>query len=121
MYPSEDAFKICQHWDHVRYKMKSRVPDSKFNAGVFMLNKNSRNAMLPFLNYKIIPTPKHHDNEVLLNCVTSSSVKVEEMDARFNAKNSEDCFFCHTWGSGKRTNPNMSCIIRARQEAENEI
>jgi hypothetical protein len=121
MYPAEDKFKVCQHWDYVRYKMKSRVIDSKFNAGVFMLNKNSRNAMLPFLNYRITPTPVNHDNTVLVNCMVESKVEVEEMDARFNAKNSEDCFFCHTWGSGKRINPNMSCILKAKQEAINEI
>jgi hypothetical protein len=115
MYPSLDSFKVCTHWSVVRYG----VPDNgEFNAGVFILNKASRDHMLPYLKYRFdIPLP-HHDNTALGNCVDDSKVKIEYMNAKFNAKNTGP-WFCHTWGNGKRKNPNMECIRLAKEQANN--
>ena len=118
MYPSLNKFKVCQHWSEVRYKHKGVLPGSHtFNAGVFILTKYSRDVMLPHLNYRI-PHYKH-DNEALVNIVANSQVEVETMDALFNAKNYPDAYFCHAWGGGKRRNPDMDCIMKAKLEVAN--
>jgi hypothetical protein len=112
-YPDNTTFKVCQHWSEIRYGLV----DQGFNAGVFMLNKISRDKMLPYLNYRVSPPFEAHDNTALVNCVNDSGVDVTVMDARYNAKNATDCYFCHTWGSGKRKKPNMECILKARAQA----
>jgi hypothetical protein len=112
-YPENTTFKVCQHWNEIKHGLK----DQGFNAGVFMLNKVSRDIMLPHLNYRVSPPFRSHDNEALVNCVNDSGVNVTVMDARFNAKNATDCYFSHTWGSAKRKYPNMECILKAKAQA----
>ena len=120
MYPDLNNFKVCQHWDEYRFKHKGVLPGTVgFNAGVFILTKHSRDIMLPFLNYKKNPPYKFHDNEALVDCVKHSNVSVQTMDVMFNAKNWPDAYFCHAWGGGKRRNPNMDCIVKAKLEVEN--
>jgi len=114
MYPGTDEFKVCTHWSNYRYG----VEEKSFNAGVFMMNKYSRNTMLPHLNYKLPVAPVGHDNAVLADCVEKSKVNLKFMDPKFNAKNSEIGFFCHAWGSGKRQSPLLPCIEKAVQEAK---
>ncbi len=114
IYTSSSTFKVCTHWNTYKYGVKNLG----FNAGVFMLNKSSRDKMLPFLNYKLETPPKSHDNDILIDCMEKSNVEVEYMDARFNAKNEGNgTFFCHVWGSGKRKKPDMPCILKAIKEA----
>jgi hypothetical protein len=113
MYPDLDKFKVCTHWGVVRY---GKADDGSFNAGVFILNKYSRNQMLPYLKYRFDVPLQGHDNTALVNCVRSSEVKTQYMDARFNAKNTGP-WFCHVWGSGKRKKPNMDCIRIAQEQA----
>jgi hypothetical protein len=115
MYPSLDSFKVCTHWSVVRYGLPNT---GEFNAGVFMLNRYSRNQMLPYLKYRFDAPLPHHDNAALANCVVNSAVNIEYMDAKFNAKNTGP-WFCHTWGSGKRKKPNMECIRLAKEQANN--
>ena len=112
-YPDNTTFKVCQHYQ----EFLRGGPPQGFNAGVFMLNKVSRDKMLPYLNYKGSPPFRSHDNEALVNCVNNSGVDVTVMDARYNAKNATDCYFSHTWGSGKRKKPNMECILKAKSQA----
>jgi hypothetical protein len=112
LYPDNTTFKVCQHYQEF---LRGGAYQG-FNAGVFMLNKISRDKMLPYLNYRVSPPFRSHDNEALANCVNNSGVDVTVMDARFNAKNAIDCFFSHTWGSGKRKNPNMECILKAKAQ-----
>jgi len=114
MYPDLDNFKVCTHWDVVRY---GKADDGGFNAGVFMLNKYSRNQMLPYLKYRLDVPLQNHDNAALVNCVKASEVKTQYMDAKFNAKNTGP-WFCHIWGSGKSKNPNMQCITIAKEQAK---
>ena len=111
-YSNNTTFKVCQHWSEIRHGLVNQG----FNAGVFMLNKISRDKMLPYLNYRVSPLFRSHDNEALANCVNNSGVEVTVMDARFNAKNATDCYFSDTWGSGKRKNPNMECILKAKAQ-----
>ena len=112
LYSDTTTFKVCQHWSEIRYGLVNQG----FNAGVFMLNKISRDIMLPYLNYRVDPPFPSHDNTALVNCVNESGVEVTVMDARFNAKNATDCYFSHTWGSGKRKKPNMECILKAKEQ-----
>ena len=120
MYPDLNNFKVCQHWDEYRFKHKGVLPGTVgFNAGVFILTKYSRDIMLPFLNYKKNPPYKFHDNEALVDCVKHSNVSIQTMDTMFNAKNYPDAYFCHAWGGGKRRNPDMDCIRKAKLEAAN--
>lgn len=111
-YSNNKTFKVCQHWSEIRYGLVNQG----FNAGVFILNKISREIMLPYLNYRVNPPFPSHDNTALVNCVNESGVEVTVMDARFNAKNATDCYFSHTWGNGKRKNPNMECILKAKAQ-----
>ena len=111
-YPNNRTFKVCQHYQ----EFLRGGPPQGFNAGVFMLNKISRDIMLPHLNYRVDPPLRSHDNTALVNCVNDSGVEVTIMDARFNAKNATDCYFSHTWGSGKRKKPNMECILKAKAQ-----
>ena len=113
LYSDTTTFKVCQHYQDF---LRGGGP-REFNAGVFMLNKISRDIMLPYLNYRVSPPLESHDNTALINCVNNSGVDVTIMDARFNAKNATNCYFSHTWGAGKRKNPNMECIIKARAQA----
>ena len=115
MYPATDSFKVCTHWSYTR---KNRPNLGGFNAGVFMLNKASRDHMLPYLKYRFDIPLVHHDNSALVNCVENSKVNLEYMDSRFNAKNTGP-WFCHTWGSGKRKHPDMECIKIAQEQAKN--
>lgn len=126
MYPTTDKFKICTHWDEFRIKRKygdlekSPKKPAAFNAGVFMLNKKSRDIMLPFLDYKKDPPYPQHDNDALVNCVIKSNVPVEKMNVMFNAKNYPDAWFCHSWGSAKHKFPNLEHIAKARRELNND-
>jgi alpha-N-acetylglucosamine transferase len=115
MYPATDSFKVCTHWSYTR---KNRPNLGGFNAGVFMLNRASRDHMLPYLKYRFDIPLVHHDNSALVNCVENSKVNLEYMDSRFNAKNTGP-WFCHTWGSGKRKHPDMECIKMAQEQAKN--
>ena len=112
LYSDNTTFKVCQHYQ----EFLRGGPPQGFNAGVFMLNKISRDIMLPYLNYRVDPPFPAHDNTALVNCVNESGVAVTVMDARFNAKNATDCYFSHTWGSGKRKKPNMECILKAKAQ-----
>lgn len=114
MYKATDSFKVCMHWSYFK---KKRPNAGGFNAGVFMLNKTSRDKMLPYLKYRFETPFLSHDNEALGKCVENSKVKLEYMDARFNAKNNGP-WFCHAWGSGKRQSPLLSCLVKAVEEAK---
>jgi hypothetical protein len=116
-YPDNTKFKVCTHWDEYRFGDTS----AKFNAGVFMLNKSSKDIMLPHLKYRIDPPYKSHDNDALIDCVEKSNVPVEKMDVMFNAKNYEHAHFCHSWGGTKRKWPDSPHILKAKQEADDAV
>jgi len=127
MYPNTSKFKICTHWDEFRIKRKygdlSKSPKQPvgFNAGVFMLNKVSRDIMLPFLDYRKNPPFAQHDNDALVQCVSASGVNVEKMNVMFNAKNYPEAWFCHSWGSAKHKFPDLEHILKARRELNNDL
>jgi len=112
LYSDTTTFKVCRHYQ----EFLRGGPPQGFNAGVFMLNKISRDIMLPHLIYRVSPPFSSHDNTALVNCVNDSGVDVTIMDARFNAKNATECYFSHTWGSAKRKYPNMECILKAKAQ-----
>ena len=114
LYSDNTTFKVCQHYQEF---LRGGAPQG-FNAGVFMLNKISRDIMLPYLNYRVDPPFRSHDNTALVNCVNESGVAVTVMDARFNAKNATDCYFSHAWGGAKRRNPDMECLLKAKQQSK---
>ena len=54
----------------------------------------------------------------MIDCVIDSKVEIETMDALFNAKNWPDAYFCHAWGGAKRRNPDMECLLKAKQQSK---
>lgn len=70
----------------------------RFNAGVFMLNKNCVEIMKKFLDYK---TLNGDDNEQLIYAMLESKVEVDQMDWRYNKKNGTNCYFGHAMGQQK--------------------
>jgi hypothetical protein len=95
-YADTTTFKLCRHWTK---------PPPAFNAGVFMVNRASQTVMAPYLNFREHAPLPHHDGSVLGSVLERSGVAVTWMDSRYNAKNSVDSYFCHTWGTLKHTNP----------------
>ena len=82
----------------------------RFNAGVFMLNKNCVEIMKKFLDYK---TLNGDDNEQLIYAMLESKVDVDQMDWRYNKKNGTDCYFGHAMGQQKfKSDYNMLKIAK---------
>ena len=74
------------------------LQDSRFNAGVFMLNKKSAEMMRPHLDYKNL---QGDDNEMLIYAMLKSKVEVQKLDWRYNKKNGTKCYFGHAMGQQK--------------------
>tara|TARA_R100000697_G_scaffold82998_2_gene94879 strand:- start:723 stop:1424 length:702 start_codon:yes stop_codon:yes gene_type:complete len=76
----------------------SILQQNRFNAGVFMLNKNCVDVMKSFLDYKVLAGD---DNEQLIYAMLESQVEVDRMDWRYNKKNGTNCYFGHAMGQQK--------------------
>ena len=74
------------------------LQDSRFNAGVFMLNKESAQTMRGHLDFKNL---QGDDNEMLIYAMLKSGVNVEKLDWRYNKKNGTKCYFGHAMGQQK--------------------
>ena len=129
LYPSTTSFKVCQDRIAERRTEKQHkeiVKDnilncfnggtlrlSRFNAGVFMLNKPSAVMMREYLDYKNIDTD---DNSLLIYAMLKSKVKTEKMDWRFNKKNGTyKCYFGHAYGQDKFKLKNYGLLETAKK------
>jgi len=128
LYPSINLFKVCK--DRIaerinenthKAKVKNTALDcfsgeqlryNRFNAGVFMLNKNSVSIMKEYLDYKNIELD---DNELLIYAMLKSNVPVEKMDWRFNKKNGTSCYFGHAYGQQKFKLENYDFLEKAKK------
>ena len=91
------------------------LQQNRFNAGVFMLNKNCVDAMKSFLDYKNL---QGDDNEQLIYAMLESGVRVDQMDWRYNKKNGTSCYFGHAAGQQKfRPNYDMLKIAKETFDA----
>lgn len=114
MYPNNKSFKVCTDRiaqrlipaEHEK-KVKGSALDcfdgntlryNRFNAGVFMVNRESADCMKKYLDYKNIDLD---DNQLLIYAMLKSSVAVEKMDWRFNKKNGTGSWFGHAYGQQK--------------------
>jgi lipopolysaccharide biosynthesis glycosyltransferase len=113
-YPSKDNFKPV--YDRIARKnslsfhknlakgtcLEKFAPEilrtSRFNAGVFMLNKKSVDKIKSYLDYKNL---QGDDNEQLIYAMLESGVKIETMDWKYNKKNGTNCYFGHAMGQKK--------------------
>jgi len=118
MYTNTTTFKPCEdriakrrstewHKEYVKDIVLKEFPgetlqQNRFNAGVFMLNKHSANAISKFLDYKNIDID---DNSLLIYAMLKSGVKIEPMDWRFNKKNGTESWFGHAYGQKKFQTP----------------
>jgi len=126
MYRDAETFKVCEdrvalsksvNWhkenlqDDILKKYTANVLRTRrFNAGVFLLNKNSAEAIKPFLNYK---DNNDNDNALLIHAMLASGVDTEYMDWRFNKKNGENCWFGHAYGQ-KKYQENFNMLKKAK-------
>ena len=132
-YPSMDAFKPV--FDRIARKNSiqyhearakgtcleqfspSILQQSRFNAGVFMLNKNCVEVMRPFLDYK---TLAGDDNEQLIYAMLQSEVDVNRMDWRYNKKNGTSCYFGHAMGQQKFKD-DYDMLIKAKETFDDSL
>lgn len=126
MYPNETYFKVCDD-----RTAKSRTPEwhtnnekntilkviegvnlqqYRFNAGVFMLNRECVKHMKPYLRFRDVDAD---DNQILIKTMFDSKVPVEYMDWRFNKKNGCESWFGHAQGQLKFKKDNK-VISKAR-------
>lgn len=114
MYPDVNSFKVVtdrialrrsSEW-HKKNVVNSALDEfggevlrnSRFNAGVFMLNRGSVEKMKQYLDYKNVPLD---DNQLLIYAMLKSEVPTVRMDWRFNKKNGTNCYFGHAYGQQK--------------------
>lgn len=132
-YPSDDSFKPVQ--DRIAMKNSIRYHEdrkkgtclekfdagtlqkSRFNAGVFMLTKKAVDKISPHLDYKNL---KGDDNEMLIYAMLESKVKVEQLDWKYNKKNSVSCYFGHASGYEK-FKPNYNMLAVAKETFDTSI
>lgn len=128
LYPSTTTFKVCQDRIAERRTVQQHnniVKDnilncfdgntlkySRFNAGVFMVNKHSANMMREYLDYKNIDTD---DNSLLIYAMLKSDVEIEKMDWRFNKKNGTKCYFGHAYGQEKFKSTTYGLLEKAKE------
>ena len=75
-----------------------------------MLTKKAVERMSPYLDYKNL---QGDDNEMLIYAMLASKVKVEQLDWRYNKKNSVSCYFGHASGYEKfKPNYNMLAVAK---------
>ena len=114
MYPNSMSFKVCDdrtaksrtpewHTDNEKQTILKDIEginlqQYRFNAGVFMLNRNCVRSMKPYLKFRDVDAD---DNQILIKTMFDSKVPVEYMDWRFNKKNGVDCWFGHAQGQTK--------------------
>lgn len=128
LYPSDKSFKVCK--DRIAERVtanvhKARVQNTpldcfdgetlrhnRFNAGVFMVNKNSADTMKKYLDYKNIELD---DNQLLIYAMLKSNVIVEKMDWRFNKKNGTNCYFGHAYGQQKFKTEKYGLLEKAKE------
>ena len=134
-YPGKE-FKIAEHWnkekkfrsldkeflnsdittgDFVGYKHKDLFEIS-FNAGMFIITKESRDIMLPYLNYRDSLNTSD-DSKILHRLLLDSKVPYLYLPRQWNAKNMTrgNSYFSHLWGTKKISDPNMQPILNARE------
>lgn len=127
MYPDVNNFKVVTDRIALRRSAdwhKKNVADSaldefsgeilrngRFNAGVFMLNRNAVEKMKQYLDYKNIPLD---DNQLLIYAMLKSEVPTVRMDWRFNKKNGVASWFGHAYGQQK-FNKNYDLLKKAKE------
>ena len=128
MYPDTESFKVCEdriskrrtpawHKKHVKDTVLDEfdgttLQNSRFNAGVFMLNKKSAEQISKFLDYKNIDID---DNSLLIYALLKSKASVTKMDWKFNKKNGVNSYFGHAFGQQKFHNKNYPLLDKATQ------
>jgi predicted O-methyltransferase YrrM len=95
-----------------------QLSDVFMNAGVLVITKESRDAMLPFLDYRNSPE-NVHDNMYLHKLLIDSNAPLVVMPPAWNYKNAsknKEAFFSHLWGHKKKKDPvNFLPIVQARE------
>lgn len=90
----------------------AQLRSKRFNAGVFVVTRESALAMKPFLNCAELDSD---DNCMLIYAMLKSGVEVEYMDYKFNKKNGgPSWYFGHAFGQEK-FNVNFSVIKKAKE------
>lgn len=113
-YPDTTKFKVAEDriamkrtasWHENKVKDQrlnefdgNTLQNNRFNAGVFMLNKQSASQMAPYCKYRELDMD---DNCVLIYAMLKSGVQVEKMHWKYNKKNGTDCYFGHAYGQEK--------------------
>ena len=126
-YQSADSFKPVRDRIALRHSLRLHKNNAKgtclekfkpetlqknrFNAGVFMLTKNSVDKMKKHLDYK---TLKGDDNEMLIYAMLESEVDIEWLDWSYNKKNGVNSYFGHASGYQK-FKPNYEMLIKAKE------
>ena len=127
-YPCSESFKVCHdriatrrtpawHKKHVENTVLDEfdghmLRENRFNAGVFMVNKNSANQISKFLDYKNIDID---DNSLLIYALLKSKTDITKMDWRYNKKNGVNSYFGHAFGQQKFLNENYPLLKKATE------
>jgi len=115
-FPGQE-FKVARHsaWEEYRGDPDDRFEDGdfkgmlrkdlnaiSFNAGVFMLTKQARDLMAPFLKYRSSPD-NSDDSKELHRLILESKVPLLIIDPTWNMKNAVQgtAHFSHLWGNSK--------------------
>lgn len=114
-YLSNDSFNVVTNYYNKQFNNRPM-----FNAGVFALNKVSRDIMKKYISKKIWidhfkSDPLWEDSKELNLLTQVSNVKLNWLDHRWNRKNKPDAYFSHLYGILKKTNPNLPSIVLARE------
>jgi len=95
-----------------------QLSDVFTNAGVLLITKESRDVMLPFLDYRNTPEDVH-DNMYLHKLLIDSQSPLVVMPSRWNYKNAQknkEVYFSHLWGGKKNKDPaNFLPVVEARE------
>jgi hypothetical protein len=95
-----------------------QLADVFTNAGVLMITKESRDSMLPFLDYRNTPEDVH-DNMYLHKLLMDSQAPLVVMPSKWNYKNAQKnkgIYFSHLWGGKKNKDPeNFLPVVEARE------
>lgn len=97
-----DAAKVVDSGYFKGWNKKKMDRQCDFNCGMFILTKESRDIMRPFLEYRNHPE-NWHDCISLHKMVYDSQVPLDILPARWNMKNGNrtKSYFAHLWGQQK--------------------
>lgn len=128
-------FKVAEHWQKQKKSNMLKIKenhlitqgefkgyterqlfDISFNAGMFVLTKESKNKMLPYLDFR--NTPDSSDDSIVLHkLILDSNVNTLFIDKKWNAKNMRrhHAYFSHLWGSRKNKDENFLPVLDAKE------